>query len=100
MFARGPTAVNDTDLLRDAADAIKHFEMKRKNSTVAGAEDVLSMSNGYGEMRYCEQKYGGKEQVSVRTKDGQKYSLLWVIHNSYDAYMKLLGQPERPLGCF
>jgi hypothetical protein len=83
FFGRSNTAVNDTDLLRDTADALKHYEMNRKNSTVAGAEDVLSLSNGYGEMRYGEQKHGGKEQVSIRTKNGNKYSLLWVIHNSY-----------------
>jgi hypothetical protein len=100
VFARGPTAVTDTDLLRNTAEAIKHFEMNRNSSTVARADDVLSMSNGYGEMRYEEQKYGGKEQVSIKTKDGNKYSLLWVIHNSYDAYMKILGQPEKPLGQF
>jgi hypothetical protein len=100
VFARGTTAVTDTDLLRDTADAIKHFEMNRHSSDVAGAADVLSMSNGYGEMRYGEQKHGGKEQVSIKTKDGHKYSLLWVIHNSYDAYIKILGQPEKPIGQF
>jgi hypothetical protein len=100
VFARGTTAVTDTDLLKDTADAIKHFEMSRNSSDVARADDVLSMSNGYGEMRFGEQKFGGKEQVSIKTKDGHKYSLLWVIHNSYDAHMKILGQPEKALGQF
>ena len=58
-----------TDLLKDTADAIKHFEMSRNSSDVARADDVLSMSNGYGEMRFGEQKFGGKEQVSIKTKD-------------------------------
>jgi hypothetical protein len=100
VFARGTVAVTDTDLLKDAADAIKHFEMSRNSSDVARDDDVLTMSNGYGEMRYGEQKYGGKEQVSIKTKDGHKYSLMWVIHNSYDSYMKILGQPEKAIGQF
>ena len=32
-------------------------------------------------MRYQEQKHGGKEQVTVQTKDGNKYLLLWIVHN-------------------
>jgi hypothetical protein len=34
VFGRGPTAIDDTDLLRDAADAFKHFVMTRPSSTV------------------------------------------------------------------
>jgi len=51
-------------------------------------------------MRYQEQKHGGKEQVTVQTKDGNKYSLLWIVHNTYDAWMTVLGQPQKPLGDF
>lgn len=98
VFARGPTAVDDTDLLRDAADAFKHFVMTRPSSTVSGAAAIVSISNGYGEMRYGEQKYGGHEQVTVARKNGNKYSLLWICQNSYDAWMKVLGEPERPFG--
>jgi hypothetical protein len=100
MFARGPVAVQDTDLLRDAADALKHAVLGRQNSAIAGASAIVSISNGWGEMRYQEQKHGGKEQVTVQTKDGNKYSLLWIIHNTYDAWMTVLGQPQKPLGDF
>jgi hypothetical protein len=99
-FARGPTAVQDTHLLRDAADALKHFVLGRPNSSIAGAGAIVSISNGWGEMRYGEQKHGGKEQVTVQTKDGHKYSLLWIVHNTYDAWMKVLAQPQKPLGEF
>lgn len=98
VFGRGTTAVNDIDLLRDAADALKHAVLNRSNSSIAGASAIVSISNGYGEMRYGEQKRGGKEQVTVQTKNGHKYSLLWIIHNSYDAWMQVLGQPQKPLG--
>ena len=72
--------------------------LNRSNSSIAGASAIVSISNGYGEMRYGEQKHGGKEQVTVQTKNGHKYSLLWIVHNSYDAWMRVLGQPQNPLG--
>jgi hypothetical protein len=50
--------------------------------------------------RYQEQKHGGKEQATVQTKDGNKYSLPWIVHNTYDAWMTVLGQPRIPLGDF
>jgi hypothetical protein len=34
----------------------------------------------------------------VQTKDGNKYALRWIVHNSYDAWMQVLGQPQKPLG--
>jgi hypothetical protein len=98
VFARGSAVVNDTDLLRDTADAFKYYEMDRRSSTVAGADAVVSVSNGYGEMRFGEQKWGGLEQVTVTQKNGHKYSLLWIVQNSYDAWMKLLSQPLTPFG--
>jgi hypothetical protein len=100
MFARGPVTVQDTDLLRDAADALKHAVLGRQKSAIAGASAIVSISNGWGEMRYQEQKHGGKEQVTVQTKDGNKFSLLWIVHNTYDAWMTVLGQPQKPLGDF
>jgi hypothetical protein len=82
VFARGSVTVGDTDLLRDAAESFKHFHMDRPSSTVAGARAIVSISNGFGEMRYGEQKWNGQEEVTVTTKDGNKYSLLWLIHNT------------------
>jgi hypothetical protein len=98
VFARGPTAVDDTDLLRDTAEAFKHFVLTRPSATVSGASAIVSISNGCGEMRYGEQKYSGREQVTVTRKNGHKYSLLWICQNSYDAWMNVLGMPEQPYG--
>ncbi|MCK1604987.1 hypothetical protein IVA93_34590 [Bradyrhizobium sp. 155] len=98
VFARGTTAVQDTDLLRDAPDALKHVTVDRPSSNVESASAIVSIGNGYGEMRYGEQKYGGAEEVTVQTKDGSKYGLRWILHNSYDAWMQVLGQPQKPLG--
>lgn len=98
VFGRGTVAVDDTDLLRDTADAFKHHLMTRQNSTVSGAAANISISNGYGEMRYGKQKWSGIEQVTVTCKNGHKYSLLYIIQNSFDAWMKVLSQPELPMG--
>ena len=72
--------------------------MTRQNSTVSGAAANISISNGYGEMRYGKQKWSGIEQVTVTCKNGHKYSLLYIIQNSFDAWMKVLSQPELPMG--
>jgi hypothetical protein len=98
VFGRGTVAVGDTDLLRDTADAFKHHLMTRQNSAVSGAAAIISISNGYGEMRFGEQKWSGIEQVTVTCKNGHKYSLLYIIQNSFDAWMKVLSQPELPMG--
>jgi len=97
-FGRAGTAVQDTDLLHDAAEALKHYKLDRKNTNVAGAWAVVAAVSGYGEMRYGEPKYGGGEQIVINTVDGHKYSLLWIIQNSYDAWMRVLGEPELPFG--
>jgi hypothetical protein len=49
-------------------------------------------------MRYGEQKWSGIEQVTVTCKNGHKYSLLYIIQNSFDSWMKVLSQPELPMG--
>jgi len=56
----------------------------------------VSISNGYGEMRYGEQKHGGLEQVTITRNDGNKYALLWIVQNSYDAWMQVLCLPQTP----
>ena len=50
------------------ADAFKHYVIGRPNSTVSGASAIVSIGNGFGEMRYGEEKYGGREQVTVTRK--------------------------------
>ncbi len=96
VFDRGPIAGPDTDLLHDAADAFKHFVLTRPSATITGAAAIVSISNGYGEMRYGEQKHGGLEQVTITRNDGNKYALLWIVQNSYDAWMQVLCLPQTP----
>ncbi|GIK83372.1 MAG: hypothetical protein BroJett024_44770 [Alphaproteobacteria bacterium] len=94
VFDRGTVPGPDTDLLHDSADAFKHFVLTRPTATITGAAAIVSISNGWGEMRYGEQKYGGEEQVTITRNDGNKYALLWILQNSYDAWMPVLGLPQ------
>jgi hypothetical protein len=96
VFDRGTVPGPDTDLLHDAADAFKHFVLTRASATITGAAAIVSISNGWGEMRYEEQKYGGLEEVTITRNDGNKYALRWILQNSYDAWMKVLGLPQTP----
>jgi hypothetical protein len=57
---------------------------------------ILSISKGWGEMRYEEQKYGGLEEATVTRNDGNKYAMRWIVQNSYDAWMTVLGLPKTP----
>jgi hypothetical protein len=98
VFGRGQTPGDDIDLLRDAADAFKHYVLTRPSATITGAAAIVSIGTGWGEMRYGEPKWGGHEQVVIQRINGHKYSMLWVLQNSYDAWMTVLGLPQTPLG--
>lgn len=98
MFAResATAPADDTDLLRDAADAFKHFVLTRSTATITGSAAIVSIGTGFGEMRYGEPKWGGEEQVVIQRINGQKYSMLWVLQDSFDAWMTVLGLPQNP----
>jgi hypothetical protein len=70
----------------------------RTSATVAASSDVVRVATGYGWMRFDEGKYGGREQVVVTTKDGNKRALSSVLQNVFDAWMTLLGEPLSPIG--
>lgn len=59
MFARGPVTVQDTDLLRDAADALKHAVLGRQESAIAVAPAIVSISNGWGALPGAEARRQG-----------------------------------------
>jgi hypothetical protein len=39
----------------------------------------------------------GQEQVTITRNEGNKHALLWIVQNSYNAWMKVLGLPQTPL---
>lgn len=98
VFVRGPVQADDTDLLQDTAEAFKHFVLSRPSATVSGAEAIVTLGSGWGEMRYGEGKYGGGEQVLVVRKNGEKSALSAVTQNTFDAWLRVLGQPLPPVG--
>jgi hypothetical protein len=97
VFLRTAKPVPDIRLLRDVADAFKHHRPDRKSATVQVSTDVVPIGNGWGLMRWGEGKYGGAEQVVIKTKDGDKRALSSVLQNVFDAWMALLGQPLSPI---
>jgi hypothetical protein len=97
VFLRTAKPVADVWLLRDVTDAFKHHRPDRSSATVLVSTDVVPIGSGWGQMRWGEGKYGGAEQVVITTKDGNKRALSSVLHNVFDAWMTLLGQPLPPI---
>ena len=85
-------------LLRDTAEAFKHFKLDRASATVADADAWRTVSTGYGVARWGEGKYGGAEQCTVTRKNGDVRAMSSVLQNVFDAWMTLLGQPLAPIG--
>lgn len=102
IFLREPRAphVDDVALLRDVADAFKHYKLDRPSATVSGSEAVIMTGTSWGKLRYGEGKWGGVEQVVVERKSGEQRALSSVTQNVFDAWMRLLGQPLPPINEF
>lgn len=99
-FLRDPNcpSPDDVALLRDVAEAFKHFKLSRPSATVADANAVVAISTGWGVMRWGEGKWGGIEQCMVKRTNGDTRALTSVLQNVFDAWMHLLGQPLPPIG--
>lgn len=95
IFLREPAAppFDDVALLRDVADAFKHYKLDRPSATVSGADAIVTLGTGWGKLRWGEGKWGGIEQVIVERKDGDQRALSSILQNVFDAWLKLLGQP-------
>jgi hypothetical protein len=100
LFLREPKAPipDDVALLRDTAEAFKHFKLDRVSATLADADAVATISTGYGVARWGEGKWGGTEQCMVTRKDGDVRAMTSLLQNVFDAWMTLLGQPLAPIG--
>jgi hypothetical protein len=94
VFLRTENAVADVSLLRDVADAFKHHRPDRRSAAVLASSDVTCVSMGFGQMRFGEGKFGGVEQVVITKKDSDMRALSSVLQNVFDAWMRLLGQPQ------
>jgi hypothetical protein len=102
IFLREPAAppFDDVALLRDVADAFKHYKLDRPSATVSGADAIVTLGTGWGKLRWGEGKWGGIEQVIVERKDGDQRALSSILQNVFDAWLKLLGQPLPPINVY
>jgi hypothetical protein len=98
VFIRTTTLIDDVHLLGDVADAFKHHKLNRRTATITGANAVVTLGSGYGEMHFGEGKYGGAEQVLVIQQSGGKRALSAILQNVFDAWMRLLQEPLPPVG--
>jgi hypothetical protein len=89
---------DDVTLLRDTAEAFKHFKLNRPSATVTDANAVAAISTGYGVARWGEGKWGGAEQCMVTRKNGDKRAMTSLLQNVFDAWLVLLGEPLAPIG--
>jgi hypothetical protein len=77
LFLREPKAPipHDVALLRDTAEAFKHFKLDRASATVADADAVATISTGYGVARWGEGKWGGRRRHLATVRDGKSREL-------------------------
>src|SRR5262245_45271493 len=97
VFGRTAKPVTDVRLLRDIAVAFKHHRPDQPGA-VDVSSDVVPVDIGWGQAAWGEGKYGGVEQVIIKTNDRRKRALSSVLQNVFDAWMRLLGQPLSPIG--
>jgi len=97
VFGRTTTLIDDVHLLGDVADGFKHHKLNRSTATITGANAVVMLGSGFGEMRFGEGKFGGGEQVLVTQKSGEKRALSSILQNVFDAWMTFLSQPFPPI---
>lgn len=94
-FHRGTlNQVNDVTLLGDVADALKHAVLTRRLQVrqVGSMDQVLAVASGFADLPFGEGKFGGIDQVVIRTKDGPR-ALSTVLLNVVDAWNRAIGLP-------
>jgi hypothetical protein len=89
----------DVSLLGDVSDALKHAILTRRTSAreVAENDAVLQLASGYGQLRFCEGKFGGTEQVLVVAKSGRR-TLSSILQNVIDSWRRVAGFSLPPIG--
>ena len=84
--------VDDVQLCRDLADALKHAILTRNVDArqIRENDAVLALSTGFGELGWGEGKYGGTQQVIVLANSGTR-ALSSVLQNVVDAWRRSAG---------
>jgi hypothetical protein len=80
----------DFGLVRDVADAHKHFELDRPNRRLTRADQTARGGMGWGEGGYGEGVFGGGPQLVVKLDDGTKRALSAIMQNVIEMWQRLL----------
>jgi hypothetical protein len=83
---------SDFGLVRDVADAHKHFELDRANRRVTSSAQTGRGQIGVGEGGFGEGKFGGGAQLVVTLDDGTKRPLSAIMKNVIEMWERLLGR--------
>lgn len=91
---------NDISIIGDAADALKHSILTRKNPPllVSNRDQVLVISREYGEGGYGTDDYGGIEQVVILCNDKTKRPLTTCLKNVVGAWRDYLMKHGHLIG--
>ena len=80
----------DFGLVRDVADAHKHFELDRPNRRLTRADQTAKGGMGWGEGGFGEGVFGGGPQLVVKQDDGDKRALSAIMQNVIEMWRRLL----------
>jgi hypothetical protein len=80
----------DFGLVRDVADAHKHFELDRPNRRLTRADQTARGGMGWGEGGLGEGVFGGGPQLVVKLDDGTKRALSAIMQNVIEMWQRLL----------
>jgi hypothetical protein len=80
----------DFGLLRDIADAHKHFQLDRPSRRLSRSDQTGEGALSWGEARWGEGVYGGGPQLVVTLDDGSKRPLSAIVNNVIEMWERLL----------
>jgi hypothetical protein len=78
-------------LVRDVADAHKHFRLSRSNRKVTGAEQATLGALRWDEAAWDEAKWDSPDEIVVTYDDGSKHSFERAVRRVYAKWLDLLS---------
>jgi hypothetical protein len=81
-------------LIRDVADAHKHFKLNRTDRNVTHATQTAVGAMGWGEAAWNHGTWGGTPEVIVTFDDGSKHHFSMAVAKVMSMWQTLLGRAE------
>jgi hypothetical protein len=78
-------------LIRDVADAHKHFELHRVDRNLSNASQATVGSMGWGEAEWDVGTWGGAPEIVVTYDDGTKHHFSAAVHEVVGMWQTLLA---------